>query len=350
MSSKKGHLRKSQLIATALVTTDATRIVTALRGRNCLTILAYHRIADADSPEYPYYRPNVSATPEMFKRQMAYVAEHFNVIDLKTLAGFVHLGKPLPPYPLLITFDDGYLDNFEHAFPVLKAYNLPAVMSLVTGSMTDRGPLWWDECSYYFHHTRKQGVTLPLIGEYDLSSRAERNAVRDTFIERAKKMPPEWQQEMLRYLRDVLDVDYRDPKPQFMSWDQARQMAEGGITFQGHTVTHPILSQISIGQMYWEILQSTYEVQRELNQPPIAFTYPNGLPGDYNDETIEAVCEAGYGMAFTYTQGAILANDIKRYPYQLPRIHVGLRDTFEIFAMRISGAQPVNKHKVSKGA
>lgn len=348
MSNKKGHLRKSHLLATALVNTDATRLMNALRGRNCLTVLAYHRIADALSPDFAYYRPNVSTTPEMFRRHMAFVAEHFNVIDLKSLWDFIQLGKALPPYPLLISFDDGYLDNYECAFPILKEYNLPAMMSLVTSRMSNPKPLWWDECSYYFHHTQQEMVDLPLLGQQDISDMDKRDAVCEAFIERAKRMPPDWQQCAVEQVQHLLDVEYRDPKPHFISWDQAREMADNRITLQGHTITHPILSQISIGQMYWEILQSTYEVQREIGQAPMAFTYPNGHPQDYTQETVDAVCEAGYSMAFTYTQGAVLANNIKRYPYQLPRIHIGYRDTFEIFAMKVTGTQPVEKF--SRGA
>src|SRR4051812_42315092 len=104
--------RKTHLLARALMGTEAIKLVKALWGPNRLTILVYHRIVDLDAEEFPYYRPNVSTSPAMFARQMAYIAENFNVIDLTRLQSYIKSGEPLPSHPLIITFDDGYLDNF----------------------------------------------------------------------------------------------------------------------------------------------------------------------------------------------------------------------------------------------
>src|SRR5262249_33831995 len=134
-------------------------------------------------------QPNVSASPAMFARQVAYVAKHFNVIDLAALREFIQLGRPLPSRPLLITFDDGYLDNYSNAYPVLRQYGLPAVIFLVTDWIGTPTIPWWDECAYLFQHTTTTHAVLPLIGERSLAVPDQRIAARDALMRALKQVP-----------------------------------------------------------------------------------------------------------------------------------------------------------------
>src|SRR5215475_1533551 len=92
--------RKSHLLALALMGTEAIKLVNALWGPNRLTVLAYHRVIDFDEHNYPYYLKNISTTPSMFARQVAYVTEKFHVIDLARLQAYITRGEPLPSHPL----------------------------------------------------------------------------------------------------------------------------------------------------------------------------------------------------------------------------------------------------------
>jgi peptidoglycan/xylan/chitin deacetylase (PgdA/CDA1 family) len=342
-ANKARHVRKAHLLASVLVNTDAVRLVKVLRGSDCLTVLAYNRIAEIESPRYAYYKPNVSATPEMFAKQMKYVSEHFNVITLETLNAHIQNGNLLPQNSLLITFDDGYLDNYQHAFPVLRAYNLPAVMFLVTSRMTNPSPLWWDDIAYRFFHSDQRKVTIPYIGEFHLSSHGQREAACNTFIQQVKYLPDNLRDIAFRSIHECLPIDMSDQGPQFVSWDQVRKLSSSGISCQPHTVTHPILSRIPIGQIYWEIRQSSEDVERETGIKPIAFAYPNGHDADFNHETIDAVAENKFCMAFTSHSGTIHKDQISQCRYTLPRIHIGYRDTFEIFVMKLTGTRQLAK-------
>ena len=83
-------------------------------GKNRLTVLNYHRIADVNAPDFVGFAPNVSTDAQGFERQMQYVTSHFNVIALDDLVAYILHGTALPDKPLLITFDDGYLDNYQN--------------------------------------------------------------------------------------------------------------------------------------------------------------------------------------------------------------------------------------------
>src|SRR5512146_238698 len=81
-----------------------------------LTVVNYHRIDNPHRKDFDSFIPNVSATPEDFNRQMDYLAKWFNVVSLKDVIEWLDSRKELPPYAALITFDDGYLDNYTAAY------------------------------------------------------------------------------------------------------------------------------------------------------------------------------------------------------------------------------------------
>ncbi len=303
-----------------------------------LTVLAYHRVADTSAADFQYYPPNVSATPEMFAWQMAYIREHFTVVDLAAVNDFLHRGKNLPPRPLLITFDDGYLDNYTHAFPVLKQYGFPAVIFLLTSRMDNPLPAWWDECAYYFHHTRRQAAVLPLIGERDLSSPALRRAAREALMTQLKRVPEEEKLVALKQAGEALEVDPPGPDLNlFLTWDHVRELVSAGVACQPHTVTHPILARVKEDVQWREIVGSRDRIREETGQAITAFAYPNGGPGDYTVTTLHLLQEAGIETAFTLLPGPVRANTARRHPLEIPRVYLGGRDTTERFIYKVMG-------------
>lgn len=89
----------------------------------------------------------------------------------------------------MITFDDGYYDNFSNAYPVLKERNLPAVIFLTTGFIGSDKPFYWDYVSYCFAHTVKQEANLPLLGDCSWTDEHSRDLIMHKWIETAKKIP-----------------------------------------------------------------------------------------------------------------------------------------------------------------
>jgi peptidoglycan/xylan/chitin deacetylase (PgdA/CDA1 family) len=335
-------MRKSQLLANILIKSDALRLVDAFWGPDRLTVLAFHRIVDAYDPHFAYYSRNVSASPEMFAQQMDFVAKHFNVIDLAALKAFIVEGKPLPPRPLVITFDDGYLDNYLNAYPVLKAHNFPAAIFLITSRMNNGAPLWWDECAYYIHHTKKQEACLPLIGHSDLSTPRQRFLSCEALIRAIKTIPEICKNDAIQAVSLALDVPTPTSDPQFMTWEQVREVVANGITCQPHTVSHPILTRVSTAEVYRQIKESREQVEAETGQEIIAFVYPNGTLHDYDCTTLEIVRDLGYSIAFTYLKGPMRSADVRRHPLEISRVHIDYRDSLEIFAMKVTGAMSIH--------
>ena len=331
-------MRKSHLLASALVKSRAFRLADTLWGPDRLTVLVYHRIADAHSADFRFFRPNVSASPELFREQMAFISRHFNVIDLGMLREFILHDCPLPPRPLLITFDDGYRDNYTNAYPILREFGFPAVIFLITSQMDNPTLPWWDQCADYFAHTAREKAQLPFIGEHDLSTGEQRDSACRALMAKLKRIPEIYKQRAMHELPSLLGVEPPDyVQPLFVSWDQVRELVANGIACQPHTVTHPIFSQIEYAEMYRQLTESRCRIEAETGQMATTFAYPNGLPGDYTAMSLRALREAGFSVAFTHRPGPLYTSEVRQHPLEIARVPVDYGDTFEMFVMKAMG-------------
>jgi len=327
-------MRRKQQLARLLGASGGLRLLDAYWGADRLTVLAYHRVMEVHPRAFA---PNISATPALFDAEMAFVSQHFNVIGLPTLQAHLTHHTPLPPRPLLITFDDGYRDVYTNAFPILKKHGLPAVVFVVTSRMDNPAPLWWDVCAHTFHDTERTQANLPLVGQQSLSTTAERHTARDAFIEQAKRLPHAQKETAIASLQSTLGTPQPPTEPLFVDWGQLREMGEHGVVAQPHTVDHPILTRIPIAEAHQQLAVSGDAVQAQTGQAPIAFAYPNGGHDDYNTQIIEALQQLDYRVAFTLRPGPMRAHHLACHPFEIRRVFLSYRDTLEIFKMKVMG-------------
>ncbi|MDQ7036278.1 MAG: polysaccharide deacetylase family protein [Anaerolineae bacterium] len=274
--------------------------------------------------------------PEAFEEQIDWVSKHFNVIDLATLHAHIVDEKALPERALLITFDDGYMDNYTNALPVLKKYGLPAVIFIVTGSMDNPSPLWWDICSESFRQTTKTQATLPLIGEQIIATAKLKYSVERQMIGALKRVAEHEKQANVEDLQRVLDVTLPNTQ-MFFGWEQVQELVANGIACQPHTVTHPILTRIPEDEMRRQVADSRQQVIERSGQEVLAFAYPNGSTADYSLSAMQALSDSGYDMAFTLVSGPMPVKDIRQHPYQIKRVYLSRRDSMAIFQMKVLG-------------
>lgn len=130
--------------ATSTPVPTRTPVPTATRDPNLRTIqvpiLMYHYLS-VPPPDADKYRLDLSVTPANFELQMEYLAiEGYHPIRLSDLAEYLQTGKPLPPKPIVLTFDDGYADNYTNAFPILQNYKFPATFFVITQFIEENRP------------------------------------------------------------------------------------------------------------------------------------------------------------------------------------------------------------------
>lgn len=333
-------MSKKQMAAQWLMRLGGVPALNAYWGKQRLTVLAYHRVIEYERDDFADYLPVVTATPAMFEQQMAFVRDHFNVISVWDLHAALTQGAALPDNPLLITFDDGYLDNYENAYPILKRFGFPAVIFLTTSRMDDPSPLWWDAVARYFYHTEKTEADLPIIGHTVIEK--GRRGVLDDLLAELKKVPEDEKLAAVEAIRGALDVTDPDNTPLFMNWAQVRELIENGVACQAHTVTHPIMTRISIEEQRRQLAEARDKIQTETGQQVVSFAYTNGTKADYSLETMTALRETGYDMAFTLAPGPMRWEQVQAHPLQIRRVYLGYQDTYEVFVAKVMGVPAIN--------
>jgi len=306
---------------------------------NLLTVLNYHRIDDPFRMGFDTFRSNVSATPSDFARQMDYVAQRYNVISGTELADCVKKRRELPPRAAMITFDDGYYDNYSIAYPILKARNLPAIIFLATDYIGEKKPFYWDLIAFCFHHTKRDQAEFPHLGSQSWSDETSRNKAMQNWIAVLKKLSDAEKQDLVEKLPAILDVSV--PQDAFanmmMSWAQAKELSENGIEMGGHTASHPILTRISPEEASTELVRSKQRIEEAIGKRVISFAYPNGQSNDFNVDLITRVRDAGFDIAFTLLSGPTRYSTVLKNPFAIRRIFLTHKDSFSRFTAKLAG-------------
>lgn len=306
---------------------------------SAVDVLLHHRIADPRDRNFFGFKGNISATPAMFARQLDYLARHHTVIDLATFEAAVCANGPLPPNPVLITFDDGYADNLEVALPQLSRRGMPAVLFLATGYVADRKAFVWDAVADAMARTRVTSASLPLIGATSLATDTERGCAALSWITAAKRITAAEQHRLLQSLAGALDVELaeRPPPRTHVDWQDIARMAAAGVAICPHTVTHPILSRVPLDQARDEIAHSWAEIEQRLGYRARTFAYPNGTASDFGPDHERLLDEQGFRIAFRSDGGRAFLTESRRRRFAVRRIGISARDDVARFAAKLAG-------------
>lgn len=273
-------------------------------------ILSYHRVNDEGDPFFP------SLSTEIFERQMVFVARAYVVLTVEELAERMRR-RAVPRNALAITFDDGYRDNLTHAAPILARLGLPATVFLVTGAIATGEPLWFDRVAAAFKQAVTPAWRAPWGESLSLETPTQRLAALGQTLGHFKRLLNE---ERRRSVDQVLLTlgpgDERPLKSLMLNWDDVQALMGLGIEIGAHTVSHPILSQLTGEEAHTEVVESRRMIEAACGRAPRAFAYPNGRPEDYSPTIQTLVREAGFTCAVTTTFGV---NTMRTPPYELRR-------------------------------
>jgi peptidoglycan/xylan/chitin deacetylase (PgdA/CDA1 family) len=275
-------------------------------------IFMFHGVAEQPSP----YRYQVSR--DHFEQFCDLVADAYDVLPLDELESRRRAGS-LPARAVAITFDDGYADNHDVAWPILKRHGLPATVFVTTSAIGGEKLLWFHRLAHIFQTA--QPAELPVrVGPwtFTLDTDGEREATVGRVASDMKKMAAVQREELLHALSEAFGVtDFSPLAREMLTWDQLRAMDAHGFTVEPHTVTHPILGTETIEEATREIAESREILSEQLRRPVTLFAYPNGKNDDMTPAVVEAVERAGYKAAFTAEFGAATPAN---HPYKVPRV------------------------------
>ena len=262
-------------------------------------ILVYHRVLPKPDP---FAISSIGA--EAFAAQMEILSRCFRVVSLDALVEELDRGGPKPG-TVCVTFDDGYRDNHDCAWPILRKHGIPATIYLATGFIGTGESTWYDKVLLAMRDARARRLDFEAAGVRgrDLSSSAQRAALAYSLLEWLKGFAPaERDAHIVALTRALEPAAARDARC-MLDWEEVRAMHKGGIAFGGHTVSHPILSRIGAAEMEAEIRGSQSAIEVAVQAPVRHFAYPNGKAGDFGPEAEGILRRHGFASAVTTLPG-----------------------------------------------
>lgn len=266
-----------------------------------LYIFNYHRVGDAERTEFD---PNVfSCDAAHFRAQIELLKSRFRVVTIKETLETLSRGKPRE-HLALITFDDGYRDNFTTAYPILRDLGVPATFFLPTDFIGTSKIQWWDEIAWLVRHTQVDELKVSFTPQPIPVSHARiGNTIRRVLT--AFKRAASNGEQKLAELRKALGVTMPSSASEqlFMSWDEAREMRAGGMDIGSHSHSHRILSHLSLAEQETELRTSKAILERELGEKVPSIAYPVGARDSFTQDTERLTQAAGYEVGFSFIAG-----------------------------------------------
>ena len=271
-------------------------------SRDRLLVLCYHGVVSGSRADAREGYENTVSIDE-FARHLEWLGRHYRFVDLAAALECLERrdsGRP----PVLITFDDGYRNNLSLAAPILRRIGAPAVFFLSTAYVGTSRLLWPLEMEVRLEQSPGVEIFTPTLPQTPIRIPGDRE-LRASLARRLrlelKALP---NQERLGYLEHLKTLTNLDPSKvdrelhDFMSWDEARELAALGFDIASHTCEHPILSRLSEDELRFELLESKARIEAELGRPVTALAYPNGGISDYSPAVIAMAKACGYSAAF----------------------------------------------------
>lgn len=292
-------------------------------------VLLYHRISPINT--------NWSLKPihpKDFDEQIKFIKENYTIIPLAKLKEYLNKKEEIQQRKYaVITFDDGYKDNYLYAYPILKKYGVPATFFITSGMIGTNQLFWWDRVGYAIYHTNLKQIQIKEFGLFSLNSYKDRKAAIKRINTQLKQVPEDVKNNIINHLWEECKlsevIDIRDNLA--MSWEDILDMKADQYDFGAHSMNHPILTNLTLEQLEWQIRDSKKILEENLKMKVNSFAYPNGTRNDYNQTAMDLLRQEGFDYAVTTLCGF---NNDTTDCYQLKRVDCGT--SLKILQFKIS--------------
>ena len=300
-----------------------------------LAVLTYHRVDE------PAARPDlfpglISAVPAAFEQQMVRLASRYRIVSLDDMLAFRRGASPPPGTVVAITFDDGYRDVGEIAWPILQRLGIPATLFVPTGLVGGSEGFWWDRLWAALGRVQPGRVVTTPLGDVRIDGEEERAAVHRDWRARLKQVPHERLERLVEETCAALDVPAA--RGSLLDWSELAVLASQGLALGAHTRGHPLLTSVDAPLRMDELAGARADLD-EHGMPTVAMAYPSGA---HDAGVVDDAATAGYEIAFTTDRGV---EDLRRADWlRLHRINVGSASTVPIIELQLQlparGRQP----------
>lgn len=298
------------------------------RSGQHLVILNYHRATGGD-----------------LRRHLLYLRHHYRMLHLDEALEELYMpsqkkGVRDQRTPLVLTFDDGYNDNYLHAFVLAYELQVPISIFLIPGYADSSDYFWWQEGKRLVRRAEVTEVTFE-GRTYHLSQSAERDILTRAIDARLRYATSVTEREaFLATMRKALvvpsSVTVEEEATLPLTWAEIGKMAESGwVSFGAHTLHHPVLAHLADpAEVRSEVGECRKVLEQQLGHPVRTFAYPIGKLKDIGEAGLRAVQEAGYDWAVTTMYGT---NTPQSDPHQLRRVSGDVSRHWLVMAAEVSG-------------
>ena len=299
------------LASHASVSTGCCALGRTFGNKDGALIFYGHRVTDDDEGYLQGLRP------DWLDQQLAYLTKHYEIISLRQLVECLESGQKVPQRSAVITFDDGFRDNFTHGFPILQKYQVPATIFVVTGSLSTGELPWSERLGYILQNTQEIEIhqswmdPTPISLEdkkarYEAYCKIKKHLITLSRVDR---------EDCLKKISSTLKLEA--PKDRMLSWAEAKELQQAGIEIGAHTYSHPLLAEIEPDEAVWEMKKSKADLEEFLNISQPSFCFP---VGSWNQSLVNEAIKLGFRSVFTPGSRKRLNQITHTSPFSLSRL------------------------------
>ncbi len=305
------------------------------KNRACVPVLIYHGVTESDRDDALDVE-RIHITTAGLRRHLEYITDRYKVVSMRRYVDALRGGPALEPNSLVLTFDDGYENNYTAAFPLLKEFRVPATVYIPTEFVAKRQPLWTDRLKCVFRSTQRHEWTDSSGAIFRFGTLEDRAAAYLHTKNSLKQLDGTAHGKALeRIEEELLDGGQIKLNPLFtpLTRDQIREMVESTLIEIGsHGCRHRLLSTLDSGEAAGELKNSQRIVSELSGTKTTAFSYPNG---DFDHEIMKAAEDAGYTSAVA--GGLCLNRPHDTSLFAIARVALGEDDSEAMIAATLCG-------------
>ena len=298
-------------------------------GRAYSKIIVYHSISPTQT-SFVKGTSEIWTSSRRFTKHLTYITKHYKIISLQNLVEHLKKGS-VPRRTAVITFDDGFADNYHFAYPILKKIHIQPTIFLTTQAVDNANPIWLQKLYYLINNfgiekivdTFKTFVDWPQV-QTTAKNKKEREILHRNFEQfLCYKIAKKVRENIIIKLYDKFNTSIEDVFSEnkvFLTWKQIIKMHENGICFGNHAESHTPFSAMSIDDQVLEIGRSKKYIENKIKQSFFPFAYPFGQKNDFTANTTRIIHDAGHSCILSSMP---TLNDSNISPQQLGRIVIG---------------------------
>ena len=295
-------------------------------------VLMYHRVLRPGQIALSFSHPGIIVALESFEAQMAFLKKRFRLLSIDEFEFYYRGQKRLPPRSCLITFDDGWIDNFENAAPVLEKHAIPSLIFLSVDFIGTKKRFWQERfrsalTALHPNKARYEGAIEAMDLEAAFKNRFVqiRHYSEDLFHEALSNSISDLKSQPVGRIEDNIETLEMAMNPNekrklgdsdFINWQMVSEMCSKDVfDFGSHGCSHQLMTSPDT-DLRRETAESKKTIEDRLGSTITSFSYPNG---SYNQDCIQAVRASGYRLAFSTNFGLA---DTSTSPFEINRINI----------------------------